>query len=163
MLTIIGHGPSILCGLGPLIDTHTVVRLKDGKTQKQPAEHFGTRTDYLCGRSYIYRQDGVPFWHMADDSPWIDYFAQFKPKLWKPSHGLSAVFCAIDHLDPSEIGVIGFDRILYPNDDSSHKWDTPGKPPHPWPHCQRAEYECLYSLGVDIIDLAKVYGEVPRV
>lgn len=141
----------------------TVVRVKHGLKDPRrhtPPQHFGTRTDYLVGRSPLWRQDGIPLWYLPDDSPWIKYFAKFKPKIWKPSHGLSAVFCAKDHLDPKQIALIGFDRILYQDDDHSHKWYTPpGKPAHPWFHDQRAERECLDSLGIEIIDLAKATDE----
>lgn len=143
-----------------------VVRLKDGLTPSQPREHFGTRTDYICGRSGIYRKSNVPFWYFDEEKnapgKWLKYFAQFKPKLWKPSHGLSAVFCAVDRLNPKQIALIGFDRVLYPEDDRSYKWNSAKKPPHPWAHDQRAEHECLFSLGIEIIDLAKVtHVEVP--
>lgn len=162
MLIIVGHGPSILCGLGSFIDQNTVVRLKHGKVKAQPAEHFGTRTDYLCGRSHVYAQDGVPFWQYSDDSKWGEYYRGFNPKYFKPSHGLCAVFCAIDHLSPEEIGVIGFDRILNPGDITTDKWNKLDKPAYPWTHDQRAENECLHSLGVRIIDLAKEYGSTVR-
>lgn len=166
MLCIVGHGPSILTGRGALIDQHEVVRLKHGLTPDLPREHFGTRTDYICGTSGIYRQPDVKFWHFPEakhsQGKWIKYYAQFKPKIWKPSHGLSAVFCAIDHLNPKQIAVIGFDRILYQDDMTSSKWNLPGHPPHPWPHCQRAEHECLFSLGIEIIDLSKEpNGDLP--
>jgi hypothetical protein len=133
----------------------TVVRLKEGLTPRMKPEHFGTRTDYICGRSGVYAQKGVPLWHFNDDPKWLAYFAKFKPKIWKPSHGLSAVFCAIDRLAITEVALIGFDRILYPDDKRSKKWSSPPTGEHPWPHCQRAEHECLLSLGLSIHDLAK--------
>lgn len=160
MLLIVGHGPSVLCGLGGLIDQQTVVRLKEGLTKKMPAEHFGTRTDYLCARSGAYAKPGVPFWHLPDSSPWHVYYKKFKPKYWKPSHGLSAVFCAIDNMKPERIALIGFDRILYTDDQCTGKWYNP-RMFERWQHDQRAENECLYSLGIDIIDFSKVnIGEV---
>jgi hypothetical protein len=161
VIVIVGHGPSINVCLGHLIDRHPVVRLKHGLTKHQPREHFGTRTDYICGRSELYRPRGIPFWLFSDRSPWITYYAQFKPRPWKPSHGLSAVFCAIEHLKAREIALIGFDRVLHPCDENSQKWnDTPG-PPRRWAHDQRAENECLRSLGVTIIDFAREYGSIP--
>lgn len=162
MLVIVGHGPSILSGRGALIDTMTVIRLKEGLKPGYDPEHWGTRTDYLCARSLTYKDEKskVPFWHFDEDKnkpgKWLKYFATFKPKLWKPSIGLSAVFMAIDRLAPKEIALIGFDRVLNPDDDRSHKWhNSAGKPPHGWAHCQRAERECLYSLGINVIDLSK--------
>ena len=164
MLLIVGHGPSLNLGLGDVIDSHTVVSLKNGIPKGAPAALFGSRTDYICGRSEVYRpEDGTPFWFFRDDSPWYGYYAGFRPRHRKPSHGLSAVFCAIDELDPPAIALIGFDRVLRPNDQHSRKWHDVNPPQSLWGHDQRAEYECLHSLGVEIIDLAKVYGEVPRV
>jgi hypothetical protein len=166
MIVIVGHGPSILSGMGSVIDSHTVVRLKDGLIPKRhDPKHWGTRTDYLAARSGIYRKEGIPYWHFHDESAqgqkWLKYFATFKPKIWKPSIGLTAVFMAIDHLDAKEIALIGFDRILKQDDMHSAKWDRPGKPKHAWGHCQRAERECLDSLGITIIDLVKD-GAIPR-
>lgn len=162
MLVIIGHGPSINCTLGHLIDRNEVIRLKHGLTRDMPREHFGTRTDYICGRSNLFRPEkaGPTFWHFKDESPWVKYYAQFKPKMWKPSHGLCAVFCAIDYLQPKEIALIGCDRMLYADDDRSKKWNSPPTKAHPWPHDQRAERECLFSLGITIVDFARAHGEV---
>jgi hypothetical protein len=166
MIVIVGHGPSILSGLGSVIDTMTVIRLKDGLKKDYDPQHWGTRTDYLCARSGIYRKEGIPYWHFQDGSPrgqyWLKYFATFKPKIWKPSIGLTAVFEAIDRLDAKEIALIGFDRILNQDDMRSAKWNRPHKPKHAWGHCQRAERQCLDSLGIRIIDLVKEHGEVSR-
>lgn len=161
MLCIVGHGPSVLCGQGSVIDTCEVVRLKQGLIKSQEAQHFGTRTDYLCARSAVYRQEGLPFWHFNEDKPedksskWLQYYAKFKPKYWKPSIGLCAVFKAKDLLDPKEIAVIGFDRVMYPEDGISYKWNHVKPAPFPWFHDQRAEHECIHSLGIKIIDLAR--------
>lgn len=162
MLVIVGHGPSVMCSLGHLLDRHEVVRVKHGLTRDMPREHFGTRTDYICGRSNLFRPEkgGPTFWHFKDDSPWVAYYAQFKPKMWKPSHGLCAVFCAIDALKPKEIALIGCDRMLYAEDDRSKKWNSPPTKPHPWPHDQRAERECLFSLGITIVDFARTHGAI---
>ena len=141
MIVIVGHGPSVLSGLGAVIDSHTVVRLKKAPTK--PAEHYGKRTDYLCARSLIFDTGQVPFWLFPDDSRWIEYFARFHPRRRKPSTGLCAVFSAIDRLDAKEIALIGFDAILNQLDLAGH--DT------------RAEHECLHSLGVKIIDLEKAH------
>ena len=161
MIVIVGHGPSVNACLGHLIDRHTVVRLKQGLTKHQPREHFGTRTDYTCGRSELYRPKHGAFWLYQDDCAFGRFFSTFKPRPWKPSHGLSAIFCAIELLKAREIALIGFDRVLYPHDGCSQKWsDAPG-PPRRWAHDQRAEHECLHSLGVTFIDFAREYGSVP--
>lgn len=149
---IVGHGPSILSGLGAVIDSHeTVIRLKGCPTE--PEEHFGTRTDILCARSHIFEKPGVKFW-LADPLPgkWGDYYRQYGR--YKPSTGLCAVFCALEYLKPREISLIGFDRLL--RDGPGWKWNDP-------PHVRRfvshdgaAESACLQSLPVRIVDLVKV-------
>lgn len=153
MIVIVGHGPSVLSGLGSVIDSHTVVRLKNGLTKQQPKEHFGTRTDYLCARSLVFDLGEYPFWHLRDDSHWHTHFKRFAPKRKKPSTGLCAVFCAIDQLNPKEIGFIGCDSLLNP-DITPTKWDSSG----PWAHDMHAENACLHSLGIEVID----FGEVRR-
>lgn len=153
MIVIVGHGPSVLSGLGSVIDSHTVVRLKQGLTKQHPPQHFGTRTDFLCARSLVFDRGEFPFWHFADDKRWLAYFASFEPKRKKPSTGLCAVFCAIDKLDPKEIAFIGFDSLLNP-DMTPTKWDCNG----PWAHDMHAENACLNSLGIEVIDLGKVRG-----
>jgi hypothetical protein len=150
-----------------VIDTCEVIRLKAGLTKHHPPEHFGTRTDHLCARSGVYRQEGLDFWHFQEDKPedpqcrWLRYYARFKPKYWKPSIGLCAVFMAKDRLDPKEIAVIGFDRVLYPEDGISYKWNHTKNNPFPWFHDQRSERECIHSLGIRIIDLAREHAEIP--
>ncbi len=171
MLVIVGHGPSILCGLGSVIDSNTVIRLKQGLGTKppSPAVHFGTRTDYLCARSLIYRHehDPTPFWHFSDESPegqyWNRYYKEFSPRIKiKPSTGLCAVFCAIDRLKPNTIGMIGFDRIFNPDDHTTHKWYKKGKDAQwfGWGHDAHAEQRCLMSLDVHIINLAEQHREL---
>jgi len=156
VIVIVGHGPSILCGLGPFIDKQTVVRLKDGLNLKPKPDyfHWGTRTDYLCARSLIYRDEksSTPFWHFNDPKKWMDYYATFNPRHPKPSTGLSAVFMAIDRIKPEEIALIGFDRLLNLNDTTSRKWNDQ-KMESLYAHDQRAEHECLMSLPVKIRDL----------
>ncbi len=150
-----------------MIDSCEVVRLKAGLTPKHDPKHFGTRTDHLCARSGIYQQPGVDFWHFKEDQPeeescrWLRYYARYKPKYWKPSIGLCAVFMAKDLLNPKEIAVIGFDRVMYPEDGISYKWNHVKPAPFPWFHDQRAEHECIHSLGIRIIDLAREHAEVP--
>jgi hypothetical protein len=152
---IVGHGPSVLSGLGAVIDQSTVVRLKNGLAVRPKPDplHWGTRTDYLCGRSLIYKAK-EPFWHFNDPRKWLDYYQSFKPKHKKPSTGLCAVFCALDRLSPDEIYLIGYDRLLNPDDMKSRKWnETPSR--SLYGHDQRAEHEALMSLPVRIIDLVK--------
>jgi hypothetical protein len=155
LILIVGHGPSVLSGLGDLIDSHTVVRLKEGLTpqQRKDSKNWGTRTDYLCARSLVY-QKKEPFWHFNDPPEWIEYYNRFEPRHKKPSTGLCAVFCAIDRLAPDEIALIGYDRLLDPSDRKSRKWNERSMTSL-YGHDQRAEHECLMSLPVRIIDLAK--------
>lgn len=165
MLLIVGHGPSILSGLGPVIDQHTVVRLKSGKTGD--AKDWGTRTDYLCARSASFAQPGIPFWHFPEGEWarwWLDYFNSFepripfKPRLPKPSTGLCAVFCAMEFMKPKEIALIGFDRMLNP-DRETFKWNSTQSTC--WPHDSHAERKALLGLGIPIIDLVN-NGPIPR-
>lgn len=147
MIVIVGHGPSVLCGLGDLIDTHTVIRLKSGLLTEHAREHWGTRTDYLCARSHSFDHGLFPFW-LFDSPKWREYFAHFSQK--KPTTGLCAVFCAIDQLAPKEIGLIGFDRVLNPEHGSLCKWNGSSSIHM---HDARAEYACLHSLGLQIRNL----------
>jgi hypothetical protein len=161
MLVIVGHGPSILSGLGSVIDSHTVVRLKQGLTnqQRKDSKNWGTRTDYISARCPGFEQPGVGYWHFNDPVKWVTYYRQFTRR--KPSTGLCAVFCAIDHLNPSDIAVIGFDRILRPHDECTGKWHEPRRFSKfgGGAHDQQIEHECLHSLGVRIIDLSKEYAQ----
>lgn len=130
----------------------TVVRLKEGLRPDQPKEHFGTRTDYRCARSLVYSPD----WHFADPPHWMRFYRQYSDK--KPSTGLCAVFCAIDALNPQSIAVIGFDRVVNPQN-VSRKWYERDAP-QMWDHDQTAENKALNALGIEIIDLG-AYGNLP--
>lgn len=130
-VVIVGHGPSINSGLGAVIDTMTVVRLKAGMGHRRD---WGSRTDYLCARSSRYDLGMVPFWLLKDR-----YDAYRSDK--KPTTGLCAVLEAIERLQPERISVIGFDRLMHP--------DRPD-PPNTWlAHDKHAEHALLKSLGVD--------------
>jgi len=161
MIVVIGHGPSIVGkGLGEWIDQQTVIRLK-GAPMPDPKD-WGTRTDYLSttkpdycnplipGQRWVFGNETKGY-RRANVEHWLAYFNQFLgPKRRKPSNGLCAIFCAVEFLAPIEIGVIGFDSILYP-DKNSGKWFDP-KPPK-WSHDQRAESLALAGLGLKVIDL----------
>jgi hypothetical protein len=151
VIVIVGHGPSVLSGLGDLIDTHTVIRLKRGLLETHERRHWGSRTDYLCARSPRFNHGHFPFW-LYDSPTWDSYFARFSDL--KPTTGLCAVFCVIDRLAPSEIGLIGFDRLLDPEQGETGKWNQPGA----FMHDSHAEHECLHSLGVRIFDLRGADG-----
>jgi hypothetical protein len=113
-----------------LIDTMTVVRLKQGLTD--PADR-GTRTDYLCARSPRFDTGKHPFWLLRDR------YDQY-PSQSKPTTGLCAVLEVIERLNPDQVYVIGFDRLMHP--------ERPD-PPHTWlAHDKWAEHELLKSLGV---------------
>jgi hypothetical protein len=55
----------------------------------------------------------------------------------------------VEFLNPKQIGVIGFDSILRPNENSGKWFDA--KPPK-WAHDQQAEYLALYGLGIEVIE-----------
>lgn len=140
-MLIVGHGPSVISGLGAVIDSHTVVRLHRGLRDEQDRKHWGTRTDYLCARSPRYDHGQFPFW--LYDGTWDEYFAQFSKM--KPTTGLCAVFTAIDRMHPEEISLLGLDRVMHPY--------VPDDAP-PWLcHDMFGEHECLKSLPVRFIDL----------
>ena len=168
MILIVGHGPSILSGLGGVIDDCTVVRLKHGRIGER--QHWGTRTDYLCGRSPRHTEGhpGVPFWHFGDYGwveKWLTYFHTFEPRyqtdfgaiVAKPSHGLCAAFAAMEYLKPDELAFIGCDRLLKPHE-QTWKWNTG---PTCFPHDWYAENRALHGLGIRIIDLAE-HGKIHR-
>lgn len=150
----------------------TVVRLKNGLYKethdrdyphRMDPEHFGTRTDYLCARSHLYDHKRFPFWLFLDESEreWIDYFRRYSKR--KPSTGLCAIFKAFEKLDEREIALIGFDRFLHPDDNTTCKWYKP-KAHYGWGHDAHAEKKCVESLPIKIIDLAKEHtsGKVSR-
>ncbi len=160
VVVVIGHGPSIVGkGLGPWIDQQTVIRLK-GAPMPNP-EDWGTRTDYLSTTKPDYCDPDTPGerWRFGPKTPgyrcadvdrWMTYFTPFLgPKLRKPSNGLCAVFCAVEFLNPKQIGVIGFDSMMYPYKNTG-KWHE--AKPTKWSHDQRAENLALYSLGIEVIE-----------
>lgn len=165
LIVVVGHGPSILSGLGSVIDSFPVVRLKRGLSTetgepKRDPVHWGKRTDYLCARSNVYDLGQAPFWHYTGpaEKRWDRYYGQFSDR--KPSTGLCAVFCAIDRLEPKSVGLIGFDRLLNPHRQTCKWWEETERL---WPaHDMFAELSCLLSLGLSIVNLPEVYGEASR-
>lgn len=118
------------------------MRLKRGLLKTHDQNHWGTRTDYLCARSSRYDHGRAPFWLLKDR--YDEYVCAGK----KPTTGLCAVLETMARLAPTEIALIGFDRLLHPDDPD---------PPHTWlAHDKWAEHECLMSLPVRIIDLGQV-------
>ena len=161
MLVIVGHGPSVQrAKLGDWIDQQTVVRLKNAPL---PDESFGTRTDYICSRKDHWvasKRAGVEYWmfqcgkdfpgvRFADFHEWTKWYRQFSAM--KPSHGLCAAMCATEFLNPPEIGVIGFDSIMHPDQKEQAKYD---RGPGAWFHDQQAEAKAIRALGPRIINLA---------
>ena len=129
---VIGHGPSIYSGLGAVIDSMVVVRLKRGLASHD-FTHWGSRTDYLCARSARYDHGAVPFWLLKDR------YSQY-PSLSKPTTGLCAVLEVFERLKPEAVSVIGFDRLMHP--------ERPD-PPDTWlAHDKYAEHDLLMQLGV---------------
>jgi hypothetical protein len=149
-----------------------VVRLKHAEIPN--ALDWGTRTDYVCASSPSFwtdkRRPGFPeceYWWLADvgkypdkwganlgrraSNDWLDYFKSFNPAYEKPSTGLKAVFCAVEFLNPPEIQLIGFDRVLHPDVLSSKWFHPPGR--YWYAHDAGAEHRCLMSLGVKITEI----------
>jgi hypothetical protein len=167
VIVVVGHGPGVLKGLGSWLDGQTVVRLKHA--ERPDALNWGTRTDYVCASSPSFwtdkRRAGFPdceCWVLAEkevprgawkhaDKRWFDYFRRFDPYFPKMSTGLKAVFCAMEFLEPREIGLLGFDRVLHPEVATSKWFHEQGK--FHYGHDAHAEHRCLKSLGVKILEL----------
>jgi len=164
MLVFVGHGRSVVgCGLGAWIDRQTVVRMK-AAPMPDPVD-WGTRTDYVCVRHdmWIDTTKDVEYWafkvggqngpriRFADYKKWVEWFAGYSGK--KPTHGLCAVMCAVEFLQPKQIAVIGFDSIMNPHKIMQARWD---RGLSPWTHDQAAEAKAIRDLVPDIIDLANV-------
>ncbi len=165
MIVIVGHGPSIDgAGLGPLIDRHTVIRLKSAPMPN--AEDWGTMTDVVSTTSpdYVGRKlPGIEYWcfgppqlgyRRPNVERWLEWFGQFHTnrKRRKPSNGLCAAMAAVEFLNPDAIGVIGFDSIMKPDTKRTGKWHV--RKPTIWTHDQHAEHNALHALGPKIINLA---------
>jgi hypothetical protein len=106
-----------------VIDSHIVVRLKRGLLDSSDPQHWGRRTDYLCARSPRFDHGKHPFWL---------YEGQ------KYSTGYCAVLETMRRLAPTEIYLIGFDRLLHPQRDEG---DWLG-------HSKWIEHELLKQLPV---------------
>jgi len=114
--------------------------------------------------------EGVEYWcyptaaeragRVADVERWNAYFSKYEPT-YKPSTGLRAIFCAVEFLDPPEIGLIGFDRLYGSTD--THKWyhGAEGELLRPWLHDSAAERRAAEDL-VTLIDL-RTYANLLRV
>ena len=166
MIVIVGHGPSIVGkGLGPWLDGQFVVRLK--RAEKPSALDWGTRTDVICATSHIYRQDGMFWWaaksqqrgdalcRVWDQYRWMSYFSRFSQRKG-PSTGLRAIFCAVE-FGHTEIGLAGFDNLLYPAETGWAKWWQP-RHKFNWDADSAAEHEAVKGLGVRIIDVTREHG-----
>jgi len=170
MLVIIGSGPSIVGkGLGPWINGNIVVRLKSGIIPN--AKDWGCRTDIRCASS-ISHKGTEPFWILAShecedhNSPntfrahrkkWMTYFEKFKPK-YKMSTGLRAIFCAAE-FGHTEIGLAGFDNLLYPTVKGYCKWNEE-RHKYRWVHDVEAEHNAAFGLGLDIKDVTQDSGRI---
>lgn len=189
MLVIVGHGPSLLARkLGSWLDQQTVVRLKNNPVPGR--EYVGTRTDYCCSTHPAFRIKGPEFWCYPDNihkpaipeaiekcnnmgekfmlricnrERWDAFYAQYNPTC-KPSTGFRAICCAVEFLNPPEIGLVGFDRLFGSTD--SHKWyhGPEGGRLRPWVHDSAAEWRAVQDL-VKVVNLAteESYGGVLRV
>jgi hypothetical protein len=113
-----------------VIDSMTVVRLKRGLLETSNRDHWGSRTDYLCACSPHFDNGRFPFWLARRRDVGTK----------KATTGLCAVLEAIERLSPASVSVIGFDRLMRPENPD---------PPHTWlAHDKWAEHEILKQLGV---------------
>ena len=170
MIVIVGHGPSIVGkGLGPWLDEQFVVRLK--RAEKPSCKDWGTRTDVICATSHIYRQPDVMFWWAAkraqrsdalcrvwDERRWLEYFRRFSTAKG-PSTGLRAIFCAVEFLDAQDLGLAGFDNLLYPAEEGWAKWWQP-RYSHYWDADSEAEHKAAMALGIELIDVTRATSTI---
>lgn len=165
MLVIIGHGPGIVGKrLGSWLDTQTVVRLKDGK--KPDALDWGSRTDVICATSHLFRPEHGMFWwfpktegyrdetnmRVADVARWRSYYASFGKR--GPSTGLCAIFCAVEFEKPGEIGLAGFDNLLYPDEKGWGKWWQP-RHKYRYDADSESDHRAMMGLDVRLIDVTR--------
>ncbi len=143
MLIIVGHGPSVARVPGDFIDEHKVCRLRRAHLKIQ-SHYVGTKTDIICSSQIRYKKRGKEFWWLHGDLAKFcrDRLRPYSPKFRKPSTGLSAAIIAKDR--GYEVGVIGFDFTLHPEEAVS------------WTHDAFAEHECLIDLGV--IDICQNFS-----
>ena len=160
MIVVVGHGPSILSGLGAVIDSHTVVRLKRGLNNpfcKKRPQHWGTRTDYIFARSPLWMVEGEKTPYLLYGDEYEDEYLDLNPSYPKPSTGVSAVLCVAKRLRPERIGLIGFDRV-FDHTGRTCRFDR-DENHMTLPHDAVAESKLVFSLGIPIVDL-RTHGTV---
>lgn len=108
-----------------------VVRLKRGLVETYDRKDWGSRTDAICACSAHFDTGKHPFW-LAENTGAIHGK--------KHTTGLRAVLEAHRRLNPKDLFVIGFDRLMHPErEDAPHTWLA---------HDKWAEHEILKMLGV---------------
>jgi len=118
--------------MGAVIDSFdAVIRLKRGNPAAD-SRNWGSRTDILCARSPRFDKGRYPFWLL--DGKFYDH------KPFKPTTGICAVVEAKRRLNPKEIFLIGFDRLMHPEIED---------PPCTWlAHDKWYEHAMLVAMGV---------------
>jgi hypothetical protein len=168
MLVVVGHGPSIVGkALGSWLDRQTVVRLKNAP--RPNAEDWGTRIDYQCASTPLWDRLAPEIWVLPNeketgkyqdgdgvrvsDGRWWQYFWRFAPG-YKMSTGLRALCCAVEFLNPDEIGLLGFDNLIHPQVKGLQKWHEAPFSRQQW-HDYDAEHQAAMALGVKLRNLAE--------
>jgi len=150
LIVIVGHGPSIF-GCGAVIDSGEVIRCKRALPSACSVNDFGTRTDYVVARTREYVPRGAVWWKYPDQGweHWNAYFRGFSDAR-KYSHGLAAVFMAVDHLAPLALHLAGCDRLLgRPHTPKAWESRIQAHPEHDW----EGEAKALQGLGIKILEV----------
>lgn len=130
MILIVGHGS---IHVSPsFVDEQRVVRLR------RAIPFIGTRTDVVCSSQERYEKKGIEFWLLKGEllRLCVETLKRYKPTFAKPSTGLSAAIIARNKYPNKDIGVIGFDYTLHPEQAKN------------WRHDAYAECKCINDLNV---------------
>lgn len=133
MILIVGHGPSAGRVSHEFVDDQeVVVRLRRAIT------FIGSKTDVILSKKILHKRDGIEFWHLQDEllRMCTRRLKAFNPRFQKPSTGLCAAIIAREKYPDEEIGLIGFDYTLHPEQAKN------------WRHDVYAENACINTLDV---------------
>lgn len=133
MILIVGHGPSAGRVSHEFVDDQrAVVRLR------RAIALIGSKTDVIVSSQIRYKRDCIEFWHLQGEllRMCTRRLKPFNPSFQKPSTGLCAAIIARDRYPDEDIGLIGFDYTLHPEQAQN------------WRHDVYAENACINTLDV---------------
>jgi len=119
-----------VCGSGPSGKDCKKAHVVTKKKLKVDYEHIVLPRANWITQQTKHKAIAWPFY--PRQQYWEDYYAKFKPRKYKPSNGLQAVFVAIDLYDADELCLLGFDNVLNGAKPTQHDW--------------QAELKCIESL-----------------